>query len=179
MKTHILTLAKTFPAKHPRHGEPTYFKERLMRALFKYYYGIDVIEKNWIYPEEQHKFLLPKPHTIRGNYDRMKKIVDEVNRGEAVLSLREWSGVPYRSPQEEIEIFTKDDGLGVQKLEWKEMYPFDGKHYTMVIDGKFFDDYAWLANNDGLALENWRAWFKGADLSEPMAIIQFTDFRYC
>ena len=150
-----------------------------MRALFKYYDGIDVIEKNWIYPEKQHKFLLPKLHTIRGNYERWHRIIDEVNRGEAELSVREWSGIPYRSPQEEIEILTKDEGLGVQKLEWQEMYPFDGKHYIMVIDGKFFDDYAWLANNDGLAFEDWRAWFKDADLSEPMAIIQFTDFRYC
>ena len=35
-----------------------------------------------------------------------------------------------------------------------------------------------LAKNDGLSLEDFTAWFKGYDLSETMAIIHFTPFRY-
>lgn len=35
-----------------------------------------------------------------------------------------------------------------------------------------------LAKNDGLSLEDFKAWFKNYDLSEPLAIIQFTKFRY-
>ena len=35
-----------------------------------------------------------------------------------------------------------------------------------------------ISKNDGLLLDDFKAWFKGYDLSEPMAIIQFTKFRY-
>ena len=37
-----------------------------------------------------------------------------------------------------------------------------------------------LAENDGLTLADWEAWFSNPkyDLSEPMAIIHFTKFRY-
>ena len=35
-----------------------------------------------------------------------------------------------------------------------------------------------LAKNDGLSLEEFKEWFKGYDLSQPMAIIHFTRFRY-
>lgn len=35
-----------------------------------------------------------------------------------------------------------------------------------------------LARNDGLTLEDWREWFRGYDLSKPMAVIHFTKFRY-
>ena len=31
-----------------------------------------------------------------------------------------------------------------------------------------------LAKHDGLSFEDWREWFKGYDLSEPLAIIHFT-----
>jgi hypothetical protein len=38
--------------------------------------------------------------------------------------------------------------------------------------------YNELSKNDGLSLPDFKAWFKNYDLSEPMAIIHFTKFRY-
>jgi hypothetical protein len=35
-----------------------------------------------------------------------------------------------------------------------------------------------LSKNDGLSLPDFKAWFMGYDLNEPMAIIHFTTFRY-
>jgi hypothetical protein len=35
-----------------------------------------------------------------------------------------------------------------------------------------------IAVNDGLSYEDWREWFKDYDLSKPLAIIQFTKYRY-
>jgi hypothetical protein len=35
-----------------------------------------------------------------------------------------------------------------------------------------------IAANDGLSLDDFRAWFKGYDLRKSMVIIQFTKFRY-
>lgn len=45
------------------------------------------------------------------------------------------------------------------------------------INGKYIDREI-LANNDGLSKEDWQEWFRGYDLSKPMAIIHFTKFRY-
>ena len=47
--------------------------------------------------------------------------------------------------------------------------PFEYKFTPLLID---------LAKNDGLSLDDFKAWFKSYDLSQPMAIIHFTSFRY-
>jgi hypothetical protein len=44
------------------------------------------------------------------------------------------------------------------------------------IIGGFKLDY--LAKNDGLSLDDFKEWFKGYDLSKPLALIHFTKFRY-
>lgn len=179
MKTHVLLLAKTFPAKHPKAGQPTYYKEKMHNGLL------------WDKGEnvgysQNPSYAIPgdiqlKLHTLRGNYGRWKKIIDEVNRGEAVLSVREWSGVPYRSTQVEIFRFTKDDHLGCQKLDLKlasfspfyiEVDRIDEERRTDTIH------VGLLANNDGLSLTDWQFWFEKYDLSKPLAIIHFTNFRY-
>ena len=49
--------------------------------------------------------------------------------------------------------------------------------WNFSIDGHFSNE-EFLANNDGLTLRDWCAWFKDYDLSKPLAIIQFTKFRY-
>lgn len=54
----------------------------------------------------------------------------------------------------------------------------DERIFTARIDGKFFDNYTLLANNDGLSHEDWLAWFAKEDKSQAFAIIQFTSFRY-
>ena len=35
-----------------------------------------------------------------------------------------------------------------------------------------------LANNDGLDFDDFVDWFKQYDLTKPMAVIHFTNFRY-
>lgn len=151
MKTYVITLSRRFPKTHARAGEPTEFAE---------------------------KFRDTKLHTIRANYDLWSKRIAEIGQGKACLSVRQWTGAPYRSKQVEIARLSKDDGVGIQKLEF---YPnCDGK-FTLgnfSIDGYFIFDTEALAKNDGLSLEDWMEWFKGYDLCRPLAIIQFTWFRY-
>ena len=178
MKTHVLILSRTFPKWHPRAGEPTYFNQKLMRAVYRDFSNIDVVDREWIKPSVRDRFIPAKLHTLRGNYERWKKIIDEVRSGEAELSVREWSGIPYRSHQVEIQRFTNRDYISVQKLVWEEEGLRNGTEYTLRIDGKFFNNYTMLANNDGLSLEDWRAWFAKEDKSQAFAIIQFTSFRY-
>ncbi len=141
-KTYVLTVSTVFPAKHRRAGEQTKFIEFIHRGL--------------------------KIHTIRGNYELWKKRIDEINRGEAILSVRFWSGRPYHTKQTKVLVHEK---VGIQKIQLK---PFD----TIIDDRSSDVSIEIVAQNDGLSLSDFRSWFKNADPSKPMAIIHFTDFRY-
>ena len=151
MKTYVIMLSRVFPATHPRAGEPTEFKEKLQR--------------------------IEKLHTIRANWPLWASRINDVRNGNAELSVRQWTGKPYRSKQIEIARLGAADGVGVQMLK------FDKDRDGMVsfrrfnIDGRF-PDIETLAENDGLSLEDWKAWFKDYDITQPMAVIFFTNFRY-
>ena len=94
-----------------------------------------------------------------------------VQAGKAVLSVRQWTGKPYRSPQEEIAILTNEDGLGIQELKMIDLFR------PTTINGNRVE-LPDLAANDGLSFNDWYDWFKSYDLKQPMAIIHFTKFRY-
>lgn len=148
-KKYVLLLSKHFPKTHPKAGQETGF-------WLKVCFG-------------------RKMHTIRGNYALWEKRIKEVNEGNAIISLREWVGDPYKSKQRELKQFHGSD-VGIQKLDWTLFGWFinDMESNVWTID---------LARNDGLSLEDFSFWFKArincnpVDL-EPMAIIHFTDFRY-
>lgn len=163
MKTYVITVSEYFPQTHSRKGENTFFPDMILSALDR---DDLLVERCFQKPPK-------KLHTIRGNYPLWKKRFDKIEKGEACLSIRKWTGKPYRSKQEEIVRLTKADGIGVQSL-------------TMTFLGWFIDDQDSdytskdLAANDGLSQMDFSSWFKGEvsiDM-EPMAIIHFTKFRY-
>jgi len=114
-----------------------------------------------------------KIHTIRANYELWEKRIAEINAGRAVLSVRAWQGKPYRSPQHELFEYTS---VGIEKLRFYSNREFS----PIIVDGECFTEVSTfkLAENDGLSKEDFVNWFKGYDLSKPMAIIHFTNFRY-
>lgn len=181
MKTYVITLSQTFPATHPKKGEPTYFKEKIYNAGVLMSGPVD-----YQLPANSKDPNVIKLHTIRGNYERWKRIFKQIDQGEAFLSVRVWSGKPYASKQIEIARLTKDDGIGLQALEFLEFDPAfkDG----IWIAGKTYNQShkLILAKNDGLSFDDWNAWFFGKkkngkplhDLTQTMAIIHFTSFRY-
>ena len=153
MKTYVLTQPEVFPKTHARAGEPTEFREKFLKK--------------------------EKIHTIRANYELWRKRIKEVQAGRAVLSVRQWTGKPYASPQEEIARLTAEDAVGVQKVEilpgecvFSIVYVVSRGILCKAIKSDI------LARNDGLSPDDWREWFKDYDLSKPMAIIHFTKFRY-
>lgn len=109
-----------------------------------------------------------KIHTIRANYELWEKRAKEINEGNAVLSIRCWWDKPYKSRQFEI---CRLERIGVQKLTFQNMIFFN------KIDGKE-NLISEISKNDGLDVPDFIEWFKNYDLSKPMAIIHFTDFRY-
>jgi len=87
-----------------------------------------------------------KHHTIRAG-NRLKA-------GE-VVSARYWEGLPYRSKQIE---FAEIEILKTYDFEMKEESILSD--YAIFIDGKLVDNLRYLAQNDGLTLGEFLAWFK-------------------
>ena len=153
MKTYVLMVSKVFPQYHPRKGEQTGFRD---------------------------KILVTKNHTLRMNTALWEARAEEINTGQAILSVRQWSGKPYEpgSHQEEILQLTH---LGTQRIRlsynktkrlWEGFVSY-GKYEKRV-------NLARLAKNDGLSVEDFEQWFRlqpeGKDLSP--VILHFTDMRY-
>lgn len=143
-KSYVLTVSTTFPAYHPRRGEWTEFTKSILAKT--------------------------KIHTIRANYELWRKRFEKIDKGEAVLSLRYWSGQPYRSKQSEFKRLQSTDGIGLQKLSRPDTYdcaPIDGRGIEWDI----------VAANDGLSFDDFKQWFRNPG-QDPMAVIHFTNFRY-
>lgn len=169
MKKISLKVSKMFPCTHPRKGEPTMFKEKILSG--------------------------EKIHTLRGNYDYWKEKVDQVNSGSHFLCIEQWSKVPYNSKLDPSFFrFPENGQIGIQMIKmvdhgnfvFMEIYDPDGtpKVQNDCID---FPDckHDWdlpnkLSANDGLSIVDFYNWFRKGkyDLSKPMAIIHFTGFRY-
>jgi hypothetical protein len=159
IKRYRLGVSRNFPATHPRKGEKTQFVDSI-------YFG-------------------NKRHTIRSNYELWSKRIAEVQAGYAVIELFYWSGKPYHKDENGIgqvvfATLDKGSGCGVQKIYFKTelkntiMFPFIPNDVFGEVLLNVFD----VSDNDGLSFKDFEAWFKGYDLSEPMAIIHFTPFRY-
>ncbi len=146
MKTIVLIVSRHFPKTHKRAGEPTLFVTNLSRLFIG---GCEKI------------------HTIRSNYELWQKRVKDINDGKAVLSVRYWSGLPYRSKQIE---FIRLEKVGIEKLEMPDNFVF------AHIGGRTID-WGVVAKNDGLSFDDFCDWFKVRQ-KEPMAVVHFTDFRY-
>lgn len=152
MKTYVIMISKSYPKTHPKSGQHTCFLS-------------NIIKRN-------------KIHTIRTNYDLWLKRIAEVQDGKAKISLREWSGKPYRSKQLILKELTANDGVGLEKVyirfeTWCNVVPVHNRlNYKLGVRAEE------IAENDGLTLQDFKDWFKGADLAEPLAIIHFTQFRY-
>ena len=148
MKTYVLMISKVFPSTHSKAGQPTHFKTKI---------------------EKKEKIT-----TIRKNYDYWKNRIDNINAGNAVLSVRQWDGKPRQSTQTEVFRFGAGE-VGIQKLEQSpdhsDCFKIDETHELNFEAYKF-------AENDALSTEDFKEWFNGFNTPEPYAIIHFSDFRY-
>ena len=174
MKTYVITLSRHFLANHKRAGEETHFKEKFLLgqscpdcASPQDLSGINISDCNSCV----RACSFPKLHTIRANYPLWEKRIKEVQDGRAILSIRQWTGKPYRSKQVEIATLTAESGVGIQLMEVTNDFAeciVDDHHHSYVA----------VAMNDGLHPADWIDWFSSYDFSKPMAIIHFTKFRY-
>lgn len=147
-KVAVLTLSQQYQKGHPKEGLPTEFVEKLKAGV--------------------------KLHTIRSNYGLWAKRAEQINAGKMELSIRVWSGKPYRSQQIEVARLTK---LGVQRVCITRM---GADHEPAVeIDGRIIDRGAsMLSKNDGLEYWDWFSWFLKSTTQFEGVILQFTNMRY-
>jgi hypothetical protein len=159
--------SRHFPKGHPKAGQPTFFVEKILNC-YRDNFQLPDSFKPWI---DSYAALLKgedylkavaikelKPHTIRPG-SRFKP-------GDMV-SLRVWSGAPYRSKQIE---FAQVEVKRTWSIEINNR--FGAASFEGVIDGKIFaqlhygndrdlnkDGLIKLAANDGLELEDFVDWF--------------------
>ena len=153
-------IAKEFPQTHYLSGVETGFRKNIVLTVR--------------FPDQ---FLKIKLHTIRGNWPLWRERFQKIENDEAYLSLREWSGKPYRSKMTKIMDLYKSDGIGLEKLTMAQpasiVSPGDKlERFEIVAEDK-------IALYDGLLIDSFKEWFKDYPDHEPRAIIHFTDFRYC
>ena len=154
----IIIFSRVFPSYHPKSGEETFFVEKILKGLIN----------NNVYPLvgknslnipismiDKIKECEPKYHTIRAG-NRWKD-------GDK-FSPRVWSGKPYRSKQ----IIIAPD------IEIKKIWNIEIKNrdfYLCENEGCLFDlvnsispikteTLGNIANNDGLELMDFLAWFQ-------------------
>jgi hypothetical protein len=173
----IITVSKTFFPQHPRKGEPTEFRGKVLSG--------------------------DKRHTCRQNYEYWKRQIDSVKAKGGVLSVKQWIDRPYHQPGQEPVVDIPADVVGVQRLELRRerlgpasklVTRWTGPYeWTATVDGRPVPLGA-LAANDGLTVEDFKAWFApvftkaekkypaSAQISNAttmeFAIIHFTKFRY-
>uniref|UniRef100_UPI0040284861 hypothetical protein n=1 Tax=Bacteroides xylanisolvens TaxID=371601 RepID=UPI0040284861 len=184
-KVYVLMLSKEFPKEHPKAGEQTGFKEKLELALKAQEQAEECATcgdcKTCYCPSASG---IMKVHTIRTNMERWSGIMQKVQEGKAVISVRQWKGRPYEKGNVQVELFRldKDDGVGLQTLSVMEYTDADDgiERAVYCIDGKPMPmlTLKQIAENDGLTVEDWKAWFTGMTFDKPLPIIHFTKFRY-
>ena len=147
----IISMYKTFPKTHKRAGVNTFFVRSINNGT--------------------------KIHTIRTGFERWRHNLDKVINGTHIVSLRQWTGVPYRSQQDEITLLTD---VGYERISMS-CDPYTGK-VKAVINGRPYDNVEQIAKNDGLKWDDFVDYFfgKGAHSARLFqgVIIHFTKFRY-
>jgi hypothetical protein len=165
----IVVLGKKFPPKHLKAGLETYFSLRVKCGQILN----DGINAGCWFPYCGMCKLCyerGKIHTCQSNYEYWAKKINRLKEVGGMLSVRQWGKVPFRLKQEVI-VDISAEYVGIQRA----MFTEDMK--GVYIDDNFVLTEE-LADNDGLSLEDFLAWFKDHDPSRPLAVIHFTKFRY-
>lgn len=168
IKTQVLTVSKRFLSGHPRAGEPTNFREKILRAFdCPDCSGKELGISDYCNGCRTER----KPHTIRDNRSYWESVIER----EMLLSVRQWKGKPFQEPQEKL-IDIEPGKWGIQLITMIE-----GENGLEAFANERSLDIDVLAANDGLSRADFEAWFaphfKRSNVFYGV-IIHFTDFRY-
>lgn len=159
----VITFSRTFPAYHPRKGEPTYFVEKFWNSIPKLDFELigslnkNISEKDFnVFIESLTRNINIKKHTIRaGHRFKAGDFFSPRVWGNDINHKSGKSG-PYNSKQ----IIIGPD-IEIQKI-W-DIEIIQGEHFFVVkIEGykKGASDVEILSINDGLELRDFFDWFE-------------------
>jgi len=156
----VITFSRVFPSYHPRKGEQTFFVEKILNSVYKpksiHDIPIEVqnIINTMVLLDKEEKY-----HTIRAG--NRWKVGDK-------FSPRIWSGKPYQSKQiiiaPDIEIKkiwdyeVKIINSGIEQWVLNGTQVSESNEYMQHWFNAFLIEK--IANNDGLALNDFLNWFK-------------------
>lgn len=162
----VITFSRTFPAYHPKAGQPTYFVEKIWNSIETNDYAMSVEKLQNLNPKSDVNVWAfwnqiksgynndgAKHHTIRAG-----------NRWKAgdKFSPRVWSGKPYNSKQ--IIIAPDIEIVKVWRFEIKNESDTvnNGTVNNVYVDGQIIGNVLLkaIAENDGLSLVDLMDWFK-------------------
>jgi len=151
----VITFSERFPARHPKAGQPTFFKEKVMAGFAEYVTAWEMPEDVGDYDFQEYYNSIPKVHTIRAGA-RWKA-------GD-VFSPRVWSGRPYASKQ--IAISPDVVVQSVQEIEIMPALWID--ECAVTVDGNTlpYESIKELAANDGLSVQDLLFWMMGPNLAD-------------
>lgn len=173
----VITFSRFFPKGHPREGQPTYFVEKILNALYPD--GFDAHFDDYI---QQLNPLLPDD-ILEAFKEQLSEDVTDLKvhtlrsgirwKAGDLFSPRVWSGKPYSSKQ---IIFAPD-----QKIIRVAKAEIAGRGY-MYIDGKYLGhighkDIGELAHNDGLDRDDFQNWIK-TGFSGQMIVFHNKELSY-
>lgn len=143
----VLTFSRSYPAKHPKSGQPTHFVEQIWKSFYKDGVCPDEVS-GWInaymkvMDVASFNAVGKKHHTIRAG-NRWKP-------GDK-FSARVWSGLPYRSKQVEFA-----------QIEVKEVHSFRIDYAGYWLNDQYvkYEQLCTIARNDGLEPIDFIDWFE-------------------
>ena len=151
----VITFSRTFPAYHPKAGEPTYFVEKVLNHLGyssneEYYYELCECTKN-IGQNKILEFMFSLDFSKCGFYAEKYHTIRAGNRWKVgdKFSPRVWSGKPYRSPM----IIIAPD------IEVKKVWDFEIEDRIMYVDKMpltIVEYRELVARNDGLSYQGFQ-----------------------
>lgn len=168
----VIMVSRDFLRPHPRVGQSTYFVEKIFKGLYFMNPAHDLnkgMNLEIDYSLEEFSSCKPKWHTIRGG--KRWKVGDKV-------SLRVWSGKPYRS--EQIKICDDLEVKKVWDIKIVRHHAIDGRTILKILVGdntyseiillngkitEWFGQIDDLCTNDGLGMEDFYHWFDVPEFS--------------
>lgn len=151
-----MLFARTFPAYHPKRGQPTHFVEKIWKSLYL----------NGECPEDLNQFIQHYEAQVRGEYAKYNDIHKKVHTiregirwkvGDYFKPLV-WSMIPYRSKTIQFAPPIMVEKKWKIKLDECGVISINGFYdYSEIVAADNFMEV--LARNDGLSEEDLHFWF--------------------
>ncbi len=164
----VITFSRTFPAYHPKKGQPTFFVEKLYNSLdVKYWEKLKYLNLDQLNNETETDIVKPFHYSLDMSIKEKKHhTIRSGNRWSAgdYFSPRVWSGRPYNSPMIKLapDIQIESVYNFSIRLAYK-MLPLDYDTDIFINRRMYNEDneiIKTLAENDGLTKGELFNWFK-------------------